>query len=176
MATEEPAPAKKSGKKGLLVGILAVLLSVSAAIAGTLYMTGALGPSAGDPSDPTVDSAQSAAARPSSSSKREQAMYVDLSPPFVVNYSHDGDLRYVQLSVSAMARSEETLEAVEDHMPRIRNSLILMLGSQDFETIGTLEGKQKLQQLALQDIQAILREEALVPDLEAVYFTNFVMQ
>jgi len=170
MATEEKAPKKGGGKKGLLLGVLAVLLSVAAAVFGTLYLGDRLNPGtaarASAPAAPMVVQAPVAA----------EAKYLDLSPAFVVNYSHQDELRYVQLSVSAMARSEETLEAVEAHLPRIRNSLIMLFGSQDFETLGTQQGKEQLQELALNSIREIIREEARVPDVEAVYFTNFVMQ
>ncbi len=172
MATNDPESPEKRGKKGLLLAIFAVLISTAVAVAGTLYMAGQF-----DPAPDVI--ANQAGDQPASSPRSpvvEEARYADLSPAFVINYNYEGELRYVQLSVSVMARSDDTLEVVENHLPRIRNSLILLFSDQDFETLGTPQGKERLQQLALESIRETVREEGRVPDVEAVYFTNFVMQ
>jgi flagellar FliL protein len=61
-------------------------------------------------------------------------------------------------------------------MPAIRNSLVLLLSSQNYKTLSTLEGKEQIRSAALTVIQKILQERTGKPSVEAVYFTGFVMQ
>ena len=169
MAEEKEHP-QKSGGKNILLWVLILLVLVIGAGGAALFLTGKLGQTAGGMAQ--ADAPQTAPAAPLNA----EAQYVSLDPPFVLNYEDQGEMRFVQLSVSAMARSEKTLEAVETHLPRIRNSLILLFGSQDFQSLSTLEGKEALRKAALEAVREVLRSEARVPDVEAVYFTNFVMQ
>jgi flagellar FliL protein len=104
------------------------------------------------------------------------AQYLALDPPFVVNFEDQGLLRYLQVSLSVMTRDKSIIDAVTNNMPPIRDNLILLFGSQSFEILNSTEGKEKLRNQSLANIQAILREEIGTPGVEAIYFTNFVMQ
>ncbi len=104
------------------------------------------------------------------------AKYQPLDPPFVVNFDDQGVLRYVQISVSIMARDQKALDKVKENDPQIRYRLILLFSGQTFAELGTPAGKEKLQQKTLEEIQKILIAETGTPGIEAVYFTNFVMQ
>lgn len=167
---DEKEQAKKGEGKNILLWVLILLVLVIGAGGAALFFTGKLGA-------PAAEMAQTGApgAIPAAPINAE-AQYLSLDPPFVLNYEDQGEMRFVQLSVSAMARSEKTLEAVEAHLPRIRNSLILLFGSQDFRSLSTVAGKEALRESALGAVREVLRTEARVPEVEAVYFTNFVMQ
>lgn len=103
--------------------------------------------------------------------------YLSLDPPFVVNFeSNPQEARFLQVNVEVMARDPAALEDVKKHMPAIRNSLVLLLSSQNYKTLSTLEGKEKVRAAALSVIQQILTERTGKPGVEAVYFTGFVMQ
>ena len=167
---EEKEQAKKGGGKNILLWVLILLVLVVGGGGAALFFTGKLGAPAAE-----VAQAGSPEAVPAAPLHAE-AQYLSLDPPFVLNYEDQGEMRFVQLSVSAMARSEKTLEAVEAHLPRIRNSLILLFGSQDFQSLSSIEGKEALRESALDAVREVLRSEARVPEVEAVYFTNFVMQ
>ena len=75
-----------------------------------------------------------------------------------------------------MARENQVIEAIELHMPMIRNSLVLLFGGQIYEELQTAEGKELLRQQALEQLQALLQQEIDQPGIEQVLFTNFVMQ
>lgn len=104
------------------------------------------------------------------------AIYFDLKPPFVVNYNWKGRQRYVQIGVAVMTRNEAVVGAIQKHMPLVRNNLVMVFGSQEFEGLRTLEGKEALRQKALDEINTIVSEEIGEPDVEKILFTNFVMQ
>nr|WP_281379698.1 flagellar basal body-associated FliL family protein [Rehaibacterium terrae] len=99
-----------------------------------------------------------------------------MEPAFVVNLA-DRDLdRYLQVEVQVMTRDASVIPALEAHMPLIRNRLLLLFGQQHADQLRSREDKERLQEEALAELQAILAEVAGKPGIEAVYFTNFVTQ
>ena len=61
-------------------------------------------------------------------------------------------------------------------MPAIRDRVIILLSSKDEASLLDTEGKELLRAEVLAAVQAVLQENTGVPGVEAVYFTNFVMQ
>ncbi len=170
MAKQDQTDGKGKGGKAKLIIVLTVLVLVlvGGAVAATLFLTGVLSPQARAVAD--------ASAPPRLSVPQSPAQYVSLDPPLILAFEYEGQTRFAQISLSAMARSEATIEAVEIHLPRIRNSLIMLFSTQSFESLETTAGKESVREQALQAVREILRAEARVADVEALYFTNFVMQ
>ncbi|WP_027329203.1 flagellar basal body-associated FliL family protein [Marinimicrobium agarilyticum] len=106
----------------------------------------------------------------------QEAIYYPLNEKLVVNYNVRGRQRFLQVEVSLMFRDNAVAAALEKHMPRIRNDLIMLMSGQEFEDLQTPEGRELLRQDALRSIQAILQEEIGQPGIEQVLFTSFVMQ
>jgi flagellar FliL protein len=149
-------------KSKMLIIIIAVLvvLLIGGGAAAFLMMSGG----------------EEAAVEESSEPTQQPAIYFDFKPPFVVNYQWKGRQRYVQISISIMTRNEAAIETLQKHMPLVRNNLVMVFGSQDFEVLRTPEGKEAVRQSVLEEIQKILTEEMGEPAVEQVLFTNFVMQ
>lgn len=105
-----------------------------------------------------------------------QSNYMSINPPFVVNFTHLGTLRFLQISLAVMYEDEQYIERVTDELPAIRNELILLLSDQKFEKLNTLAGKQELRGEMIAAINnRILHEEETDVHGE-VFITNFVMQ
>lgn len=104
------------------------------------------------------------------------AFYYDFKPPFIVNFQVKGRRRFVQVALSVLTRNETVVKALEQHMPLIRNNLLMTFSAQDFETLRTPEGKEALRQAVLEEIQKVLTEETGEPGVEQVLYTNFVVQ
>lgn len=111
-----------------------------------------------------------------SNQKAGTPIYYKVEPTFVVNFQAQEALRFLQVNVEVMAREQTVIATVEQHMPVIRNNLILLFSSQDFTTISTRVGKERLRAQVLAEIQKVLKEKTGKPGIEAVYFTSFVMQ
>jgi flagellar FliL protein len=105
-----------------------------------------------------------------------EAQYVPINPPFVVNFTHLGSLRFLQISLEVMYEDSEVLERVEHSMPAIRNELILLLSDQSFEKLSSLEGKEELRGEMLAAINSRVQDEAHGMVHGEVFITNFVMQ
>jgi flagellar FliL protein len=149
--------------KVFMVGILPALIAALIVLA-TLYVSGVI------PGNPGGDFDESGY------SESLPAIYLPIDPTFVVNFSGQGNARFLQITVEVMTRSSDVLEQIKIHMPVIRNNLTMLFSDQQYDRISTLEGKERLRVEALEVIRRILEEETGDPGLEAVYFTTFVMQ
>jgi flagellar FliL protein len=104
------------------------------------------------------------------------ALYTALDPPFVVSFDQEDGARYVQLTLQAMARSEETIAAVKQHAPAIRNSVLFMLSGYELEVLNTQAGKEQLRHDLLGAANEILAKNEVEPGIEELYFTSLVVQ
>jgi flagellar FliL protein len=105
------------------------------------------------------------------------AIYVEFQPPFVVNFDAKGVMRFLQVSMQVMTRDHETSELIKLHDPKIRNNMLLLLGSQTLDTISTMEAKEELRKKALETIAKIVDDEGGEgKKVEDLFFTSFVMQ
>lgn len=111
-------------------------------------------------------------------SKAGNSPYIPLEPAFIVNYgSGPGKAKFLKAELSVKVSGAEIAEAVQHHMPLIRNGLVLLLSSQTEEAMISSEGKEALRQAALIEINRLLAEE--VNDhakVDEVLFTNLVTQ
>jgi len=105
------------------------------------------------------------------------AIYVEFAPPFVVNFDAKGVMRFLQVSIQVLTRDHETSEMIKLHDPKIRNNMLLLLGSQTLDTISSMEGKEALRKQSLETIAKIVEDEGGEgKKVEDLYFTSFVMQ
>ena len=104
-------------------------------------------------------------------------IYVNLDPPFVVNFEAESMVRFLQITISIMTRDPHVEEELKKNDPRIRNDLLMLLGNQKYDGISTREGKEKLQAASLESVRAVIKSAGGEPaKVEALYFTAFVMQ
>ena len=102
-------------------------------------------------------------------------IYLGLSPAFLVNFDHNGTIRYLQIELQVMARDQDIIDKVEANMPAVRNKVILLLSAQNYDAVSTVEGKEQLRQ----DVLAAVNESLQLTEgdaLEDAFFTNFVVQ
>lgn len=104
-------------------------------------------------------------------------IYVALDPPFVVNFETDELVRFLQITAQIMSRDPATAELIKANDPVVRNDLLLLMGNQQYKTVATREGKEKLRADALDTVRHVVAAAGGKPEhVEAVYFTSFVMQ
>lgn len=103
--------------------------------------------------------------------------FVPLDPPFVVNFSGQQTVRFLQVEVRLSSREPGVIELMKANEPVIRNDLLLLFGQQDAAELATREGKEKLRTAALEQVRRIVKAEGGKPEsVDNVYFTSFVMQ
>ena len=103
-------------------------------------------------------------------------IYVPLHPAFVVNFSADSDVRFLQIELQVATRDPNVPPKMIEHDPAVRNSLVLLFASQNPRDLESREGKEELRKQVLDEIRKVMRQVGASDKIENVYFTNFVMQ
>jgi len=102
--------------------------------------------------------------------------YYELSPPFVVNLKTDERrMRFLQVRIQILG-SPEAITAVTKHNAPLRDIIITGLSSQTRESINTPKKKKALQLKIQKEVETLLEELTGEPQIEGLYFTNFVIQ
>ncbi|HMA12474.1 MAG TPA: flagellar basal body-associated FliL family protein [Steroidobacteraceae bacterium] len=180
-AAAAAAPAK-SRKKLLLVIIAAVVLLGGGGAGAWFFLHKPADESAEDGGKSAKNEKGDKAEKGKKGKKKESepklpAQFVGLDPPFVVNFEPGASARFLQITAQLMTRDPHMKEFLEANNPIIRNDLLLLFGNRHVEEVATHEGKEKLRADALQAVRKIVKEEGGEPEeVEAVYFTSFVMQ
>ncbi|MFD2231945.1 flagellar basal body-associated FliL family protein [Alkalimarinus sediminis] len=103
--------------------------------------------------------------------------YVDLKPSFVANFGGPATkLKFVKTDISVRANTVAAANLIEQHMPLIRNEIVLLLSAQAEADISSMEGQEKLRLEALERVKKVLEDETGSPTAEDLLFTNFVLQ
>jgi flagellar FliL protein len=106
---------------------------------------------------------------------QEEIQYVPLKPAFVTNYQ-DNRLRYFKADVTVKVRGNATADAIARHLPYIRHNLVMLFSAQSGEALNSMEGKQQLQQDAINQVVAALDEENETSQVEGILFTSFIVE
>lgn len=149
------APPKKKGGRAMMFAGIAALVLLGAG--GYLYTRG--------------HGAQAAVAPP-----KAPELFLPLDPAFVVNFQDQDATRYLQVGVTVMTHDASAIQAMKDSDPVIRNALVMLFSNQTYAGLSDINGKKKLQAEALDAVRKIVADKTGKPDVDAIYFTSFVMQ
>lgn len=179
MADEENTT-EETGKSGggmmkIILIVNAVLLLLAVAVGVTYFLMSGNGNGNSQQDSEVLPDAAPAADKPAEH-KGGTPIYVPLNPAFVVNFENQQQVSFLQVDVQVMTYDPAVEEALKIHMPRVRNALLLLFGGKQYHEINTREGKRKLAQEAIEEIKKVLQEVGAPDDVEALYFTSFVMQ
>jgi flagellar protein FliL len=163
--SKEKAAGEPAGKsKKLIIIIAAAVLVLGGGVGGWLFMK--KGKAEGDAEAKAEKAAAPAAAQ-----------YYKFDPAFVVNFGGPDNSRFLQITAEAMSRDPLVLDLLKGNEPAIRNSLLLLFSSQQYEVLMSAEGKEALRQSTTEAIRKVLAKEGAKPDaIEDVFFTSFVIQ
>lgn len=172
--TDETAENAGGGKKKLIgIIILAVLLLAGTGV-GTLYFLGFF-----DSEAATEESAEQAVEGEEVKNvveKPPSALYFPIKPAFVIDFQSRGRQRFLQTDVILMTRDPTMFIGLQEHLPLIKNRLVMLFGGQVYEALQTDEGRELLRQDTLVAVKEIMEKELGKSDIEQILFTNFVMQ
>lgn len=156
------APSKKGGKGKLILIAVLALVVIGGGIGGFLFWKSSQGGEHAKKEEPKP---------------LLPLQFLPLDPPFVVNFSGQQTVRFLQVEVRLSSREPGVIELMKANEPVIRNDLLLLFGQQDAAELATREGKEKLRTAALEQVRRIVKAEGGKPEsVDNVYFTSFVMQ
>lgn len=157
------APGGKGKLKLILLIVLGLILAIGVSVGATWYF---------------MHSAQAkpAATAEANPNVKQPAIFEPMLPAFVANFNQNGRQRYLQVSITLLARNQADLDALKVHMPVIRNNLVMLFSAQGFDTLATPVGQEMLRQKVTASVQEVAQKEVGKPVIEQVLFTNFVLQ
>ncbi len=93
---------------------------------------------------------------------------------FIVNLMDNAGLgkRYLKVTIQLELDNREDKKIVENNTTQLRDATLLLLSSQSFKEINTMEGKLDLKQALLSRINQVLGKGMV----QRLYFTEFVVQ
>jgi flagellar FliL protein len=156
------AEERSGGKKKLIIIAVAAVLLVAIAVGATIFLM------SGDSDEVQVVEVAEVVVLP--------AQYIKMKPRFIVNFNVGTRQRFLQTSIEIMTRSQDVIDTIELHNPMLRNTIIGILSEQDFKNLRTPEGRSALKTLLKEQLVAVVKAEADVEGIDAVLFTDFVMQ
>lgn len=151
----------KKSRKGLIVAITAVVLLGGGGAGAWMTLAG----KDGDPE------------KKAEAEQKLPPQFVELDPPFVVNFRPGSSARFLQVAVQLMTRDPAMVHQLEHLAPILRNDLLMLYGNKQVEEVSTPEGKEALRAATLEAVRKVVKaENGDANAVEAVYFTSFVMQ
>lgn len=92
--------------------------------------------------------------------------------PFIVNLAGAGGRNYLKLEISLELDKVELETEIKNKMPRIKDTVLLLLSSKSFADIQHADGKLMLKN----EIITLLNKFLASGTVKNLYFTNFVVQ
>jgi len=160
-----------SKKKIIIFSVIGALVLIGATVGGMMMFLGGDKPAADDEVVEEVVEEVIEILDP---------FYVKLGPGFTVNLQPGDPVAFLQVNLQILTFDEEISEALTKHRPTIKNNLGVIFSTQASADLKTMEGKEKLRVIVLEDIRKIIARfedgEAAAKKVENVFFTSFVMQ
>jgi len=166
--------AKKGGMMKIILLVNGLLLIIGIGVGAAMYfMGGDEEPKVAQEDSEVMEEGDAPIEKKKS---KKTPVYIPLRPAFVVNFENQDQVSFLQVDIQLMTYDGSVEAAIKQHMPAVRNELLLLLGGKQYHEINTREGKRALSQESIQVIQDVLKDVGEPSSIEALYFTSFVMQ
>jgi flagellar FliL protein len=157
---------EKSGKSKLIIiiAVVAVLL-IGGGVAAYFLLFSGDEEETGETTEEVADEA---------AEEKGPAEYLALDPAFVVTLP--GKPSLLQVGVSVRFSGEGLADFISHNDPMIRHNLLNLLSTVDAKELKQRAAKEALQKKMLDELNRILKELQAPGEVDALYFTSFVMQ
>jgi flagellar FliL protein len=91
---------------------------------------------------------------------------------FIVNLADQGGKRYLRVTMELEIDAIEVTEEINQRLPQLRNSILMLVPSKTYAEIGTAEGKATLRDELMAQMNSLLT----TGQITNIYFTEFVVQ
>lgn len=162
---------------GILIIIIVGIVGIAGGVGGA-YIFGKIqqSPVAQDAAVESEDQPEAEAEETPVAEEKRDAIYFEIRPSFVVNIGSTTRTRFLQIDVVVMGYEEVDMKALEQHIPAVRNDLLLLFSNQDAEALLTPEGKNMLREKSLEVVRVAMKNKYGKPAVEDIFFTKLVVQ
>lgn len=91
---------------------------------------------------------------------------------FLVNLADPGGERYLKITMQLNLSSDAVSQEIDTRMAELRDSILLLLSSKEYDDISSLSGKLALKKTLMNNLNRVLKQ-GVVQD---IYFTEFLVQ
>lgn len=91
---------------------------------------------------------------------------------FIVNLADQNGKRYLRVTMDLELSDGVVVRDMKQRLPQMRDSILMVLPSKRFEDIRTIEGKIRLRNEIIANLNSIFGKESITN----IYFTEFVVQ
>ncbi|MBW1635197.1 MAG: flagellar basal body-associated FliL family protein [Deltaproteobacteria bacterium] len=91
---------------------------------------------------------------------------------FIVNIISADSNHYVKTSLTLELTTDIGKDEIEQRIPQIRDTILLLLGNKTYDELQDLQGKKQLKAELMNKINSFLH----AGKVKSIYFTNFVVQ
>ena len=95
---------------------------------------------------------------------------------FTVNLQPDPAEQFLQVDLTLQLPDEEQAKIVQQHMPEVRNRLLMLLTSKKSSEITTIDGKKQLGREISAQLDQPFTAGVKLQQAPGVFFTSFVIQ
>ena len=170
---EEPSEASSGGKRKLILLIVGAILLLAIGIGAGFFV--------GNMTADEPDSAESAEVdeeeEDSDRKKKDDRhnIYITVGK-LLAAVEHNGSTRYIQAEVDLVGYEKSVMDDAQHNVPALRNRLLLLFSSQNFDDVRTIAGRERLRVESLKAVNDVLELGPKGDRVEDVYFTAFVIQ
>ena len=90
----------------------------------------------------------------------------------IVNLADHGGKRYLRVTMALELSDPEAVTAIENHLPQVRDAILMILPTKTYDDISTTDGKIALRN----EIMAKINQMMTKGKVNNIYFTEFVVQ
>ena len=162
---DKESPEKpKSMLKWIILGVLVVVLAGGGFAGWKIFLS----------ADPAADGGDEVAASPAADHKEMAKGIICPLESFIVNLMDPSGhgKRYLKTTIKLEVADEENEQLVKESEAQLRDTILLLLSSQSYKEISSLEGKLTLKQALLVSVNQLLGGNKI----RRLYFTEFVVQ
>jgi len=164
---KEKAQPKKSFLKFIILGVIVLVLGAGGYTGWDFFIKG-------KKEEIKKEEIKKEAPKSNSKKKKEKPKIAYPLDSFIVNLMDKAGVgkRYLKIRIILEVGDEEGQKTVDSHIPQLKDTILLLLSSQSFSDINTMEGKIGLKQILVSKINQVLGEGIV----HRLYFTEFVVQ
>ncbi|MEZ5542626.1 MAG: flagellar basal body-associated FliL family protein [Pseudomonadota bacterium] len=157
-------------KKIIIIAVAVLLLGIAAGGAAYFMLGGKADTKAGAPPDAEGEAGEEVAM------SGKTPIYHGLDPDFVIAFQNPKKVRFLKASLEVVVYDQDVIDDLKLHMPAVRDAVLLLFSTQEEDNLLTVEGKEAFRAQILEKIRSTMERLTGRPGVEAVYFSNFVMQ